>query len=88
MLYMLQLTTLCNKVSGALPLPFCCNNPSCNNLKAVSESSAVKVGRCSGCKVAHYCSAKCQKDHWGQHKTVCKRLKTEPAAAQACKDGA
>lgn len=30
--------------------------------------------RCSGCKVAHYCSPACQKKDWKGHKLVCKEL--------------
>lgn len=28
--------------------------------------------RCSNCKVAHYCDAVCQRNHWKTHKKICK----------------
>lgn len=28
--------------------------------------------RCSRCKITYYCSAECQKRHWGHHKLTCK----------------
>jgi hypothetical protein len=35
----------------------------------------VNVKRCSGCLCAVYCSAKCQRDHWQDHKATCRWLK-------------
>ena len=33
------------------------------------------IRRCSNCKAVNYCSTKCQKDHWEQHKVLCKSIK-------------
>ncbi|KAK9899884.1 hypothetical protein P389DRAFT_164967 [Cystobasidium minutum MCA 4210] len=33
--------------------------------------------RCSGCTVAYYCSAECQKKGWKLHKTECKDRQKE-----------
>ena len=27
--------------------------------------------KCSGCRLAHYCDASCQKNHWNSHKGCC-----------------
>jgi hypothetical protein len=49
---------------------------------AVTESAAVKGGRCSACKVAHYDCVACQKQHRAEHKAVCNQLKAQPAAVK------
>lgn len=36
---------------------------------------------CSGCKTVGYCTVDCQKQHWKQHKTICKALQAEAAEA-------
>lgn len=86
--FALQLLEYGEGICALLPVPYCCNNAACRSLKCVSELAAIKAGRCSWCKVAHYCSAKCQKDHWARHKAVCKRLKANTSSIQACKDTA
>jgi hypothetical protein len=61
----------------------CCNNPACINLSGPSELALVK-GRsntCSGCRTARYCSTVCMKQHWKQHRPVCKALAAAAAAA-------
>ena len=32
---------------------------------------------CSGCETAYYCSASCQRAHWGSHKPSCKKIQRE-----------
>jgi len=39
--------------------------------------------RCAGCGIAHYCSAKCQKDSWPQHRITCKRWSIGPPKRQS-----
>ncbi|XP_060561373.1 uncharacterized protein LOC132721125 isoform X2 [Ruditapes philippinarum] len=34
--------------------------------------------KCSGCKETFYCSTKCQREDWNQHKTRCKKTYTGP----------
>lgn len=34
-----------------------------------------KLFCCGGCKVAHYCNKTCQKNHWSEHKVICKKLR-------------
>lgn len=46
-------------VQGSLPCDFCQNN--------------YETKRCSGCRVALYCSKTCQKNHWSKHKANCIR---------------
>jgi hypothetical protein len=72
-----QMQQLGAAVISTLPLPYCCSNPSCRNLDELSEQELVAGSRCSGCKVARYCSKECQAQHWGAaagHKALCKRL--------------
>ena len=63
-----------------------CNNPTCSNLSGPSELQLVKVrsSTCSGCRTARYCSPECIRQHWKQHRPVCKALaRTAAAAASA-----
>ena len=32
-----------------------------------------KLNLCSGCKLVRYCSGKCQKEHWSEHKVLCRK---------------
>jgi hypothetical protein len=60
-----------------------CNNPVCSNVLGPSELQLLK-GRsntCSGCRMARYCSPKCMRQHWKQHRPICKRLERTAAAA-------
>ena len=51
-----------------------CNNRGCKR----TESTSKKFSRCSGCKVAMYCSRDCQVEDWKiRHKKVCKDAKKE-----------
>jgi hypothetical protein len=66
-----------------LTFPYACNNATCTNLSGPQEPQLVN-GRscmCGGCRVAHYCSKECQKQHWKAHKAVCKAVKAAKAAA-------
>jgi TPR repeat protein len=33
-----------------------------------------KLSRCTGCHCVFYCGKKCQKEHWKEHKEMCKRF--------------
>jgi hypothetical protein len=57
-----------------------CKNPLCLEVSQDSELQLVggKSSKCSGCLAARYCGKACQRQHWQQHKLVCKAL----AAAQ------
>jgi hypothetical protein len=60
-----------------------CNNPTCGNISGSSELQLVK-GRsntCSGCRTARYCSPECTRQHWKQHRPVCKALARTAAGA-------
>ena len=41
---------------------------------SVLESSKLNLLWCSGCHLARYCSADCQRKHWAQHKTQCRSI--------------
>ena len=34
-------------------------------------TKAMRMQKCSSCRLAHYCNRSCQKSHWGCHKGVC-----------------
>lgn len=59
-----------------------CNNPRCSNLCGPAEDALVKgkSSKCLGCKVAHFCTPACLKQHWKEHKQLCKTLKAASAA--------
>jgi hypothetical protein len=62
-----------------------CNNPTCSDLMGPSELQLVK-GRsstCSGCRTARYCGPECMRQHWKQHRPVCKAMARTAAAATA-----
>ena len=54
----------------------CCNNARCRNLSGVSEMGLV-VGTkgakkvCGGCRLACYCSLRCQREAWTMHRIFC-----------------
>ena len=48
----------------------------CANCGA-AESDEINLKRCNGCYLVRYCGAKCQKEHWSQHKRACKKRAAE-----------
>jgi hypothetical protein len=70
-------------VAVQFPAAALCCNPACVNLQGSSEAALLGPGsRCSGCKVARFCSKECSMAAWkAGHKAVCKRLKAAGAAA-------
>jgi hypothetical protein len=42
-------------------------------LKKESRSNEFQI--CSICKIVHYCSKDCQREHWVEHKTLCTSIK-------------
>jgi hypothetical protein len=69
-------------VAVQVPAAVLCCNPACINLQGSSEAALLGPGsRCSGCKVARFCSKECSMAAWkAGHKAVCKRLKAAGAA--------
>jgi uroporphyrinogen-III synthase len=68
---------------SSIAVPHFCNNPDCHNLAGPSDTQLVS-GRscmCAGCVTARYCCRSCQKQHWKQHKPVCKALAAAAAGA-------
>ncbi|KDR72885.1 hypothetical protein GALMADRAFT_252216 [Galerina marginata CBS 339.88] len=43
----------------------------CTNCGRLGNEDDVELKKCSGCKVALYCSTDCQKQHWSEHKPNC-----------------
>jgi hypothetical protein len=72
-------------VAVQFPAAALCCNPACVNLQGSSEAALLGPGsRCSGCKVARFCSKECSMAAWkAGHKAVCKRLKAAGAVAVA-----
>ena len=40
-------------------------------------SDDIKLKKCTACDLVKYCSVKCQRDHWKQHKKECKKRAAE-----------
>ena len=43
----------------------------------VAGGDDIKLMKCNGCFLVRYCGAKCQKEHWSQHKNECKKRAAE-----------
>jgi len=43
----------------------------------ISEGDDIKLMKCTACKSVRYCSVKCQKNDWSQHKIFCKKRAAE-----------
>ncbi|XP_031436116.1 histone-lysine N-methyltransferase SMYD3-like [Clupea harengus] len=64
----------------ASPLACCISKKrlatACHNCFNTTVSRAEGLLRCSQCKMARYCNARCQKQAWSEHKRECSRLKS------------
>uniref|UniRef100_A0A383WPD8 MYND-type domain-containing protein n=1 Tax=Tetradesmus obliquus TaxID=3088 RepID=A0A383WPD8_TETOB len=72
----------CGEGLAALcPVPLCCNNPCCEELRGLSEQQLVagKGCVCSRCRSARYCSKACQVAHHPAHKKICKSIAASTA---------
>ena len=43
----------------------------------VAGGDDIKLKKCTACYLVKYCSVKCQRDHWKQHKKECKKRAAE-----------
>jgi hypothetical protein len=50
----------------------------CSYCKAIPQKNK-RFARCNRCKTVSYCSSKCQKLHWPEHKQVCSPTKFYPS---------
>eukprot|EP01128_Nolandella_sp_AFSM9_P001940 TRINITY_DN12340_c0_g1_i1.p1 TRINITY_DN12340_c0_g1~~TRINITY_DN12340_c0_g1_i1.p1 ORF type:complete len:284 (-),score=42.03 TRINITY_DN12340_c0_g1_i1:166-1017(-) len=48
----------------------------CANCSSSTPSSGNKLSRCSNCKLLHYCSSQCQRNHWPSHRDQCQGFAT------------
>jgi len=46
-----------------------CNSVCCQKCKLPESDTLFK--KCEHCRLAYFCSRKCQKKHWKQHKKLC-----------------
>lgn len=51
--------------------------PKCNGCHKTELKTELKLHKCSGCKIAKYCSKECQRDNWAEHKIECKKRQGE-----------
>ncbi|WIA16529.1 hypothetical protein OEZ85_013206 [Tetradesmus obliquus] len=72
----------CGEGLAALcPVPLCCNNPRCVELRGPSEQQLVagNGGLCSRCRTTRYCSRACQAVHHTAHRKICKSIAASTA---------
>jgi hypothetical protein len=46
------------------------------------KCSGIATKTCQGCNATYYCSSKCQKDHWLEHKVKCKHIKAVDTSSE------
>jgi len=45
-----------------------------NSHKKCGNCKKTSTNRCSGCNIIYYCSQKCHKNHWNEHKKLCRLI--------------
>ena len=50
--------------------------------KAAKELNVKRLSRCSGCKIVRYCSEKCQRTNFKNHKLVCRQINSTTVELQ------
>lgn len=67
---------------SAIAAPHMCNYPACSTVRGSTELDLVagKSCVCGGCRTARYCCADCQRQHWVQHRPVCKAIEAAATA--------
>jgi hypothetical protein len=58
---------------STLPIHEACNNLACRVTAGSREQGLVsgKACVCAGCRMGHYCSRACQREHWPLHQLQC-----------------
>jgi len=55
-----------------------CSGPSCGKTEVEGGS---RLLTCTGCRISRYCSTKCQRSDWSDHKRMCRKANRNKSAA-------
>ena len=75
-----HLKALLKGSSGVNPNQICHH---CRTWRGAHNISTLKLQKCSGCQQVFYCSKKCQRADWKDHKVVCRRAAAQQQSPRA-----
>ncbi|KAI0373287.1 hypothetical protein BV20DRAFT_963126 [Pilatotrama ljubarskyi] len=58
--------------NGTHAIPRYREYPKCQRCGLLETELSTKLKRCTGCKIATYCSKECQKEAWSTHRLICR----------------